>query len=146
MFIDIKYNIINPLVTRFFISNKNNKHSSNNTKYKEYKTKKNFHFHSSSIDFFFNVFLQFLLMHPDQKNEMQAFHSALILEFVFYFLRQMVKDEPRKWTVLAICATICVVMLHAVENVCGRSIIVPEITVPFSNMSFKFGRQQLLIR
>lgn len=41
-------------------------------------------------------------MHPDQKNEMQAFHSALILEFVFYFFRQMVKDDPRKWTILHI--------------------------------------------
>ena len=54
-------------------------------------------------------------------------------------------DCPPYW-LDATCAMICVAMLHAVENECGRSIVVPLITVPFCSMSSRFTRSQLCIR
>ena len=54
-------------------------------------------------------------------------------------------DCPPYWFE-ATCAMICVAMLQAVENECGRSIIVPEMTVPFWSMSSRFTRSQLCIR
>ena len=46
---------------------------------------------------------------------------------------------------LAICAIACVAILQAVEKLCGFSIIVSLITVPFCNISSRFTRQQLCI-
>ena len=40
-------------------------------------------------------------------------------------------DWPPYWQ-LATWAMICVAMLHAVEKLCGRSMSVPEMTVPLS--------------
>ena len=54
-------------------------------------------------------------------------------------------DCPPYW-LDATCAMICVAMLHAVENECGRSIVVPLMTVPFCSMSSRFTRSQLCIR
>ena len=46
---------------------------------------------------------------------------------------------------LAICAIACVAILQAVEKLCGFSIIVSLITVPFWSISSRFTRQQLCI-
>lgn len=51
-------------------------------------------------------------------------------------------DCPPYW-LEATCAIICVAMLHAVEKLCGLSIFVPEITVPFCSMSSRLTRSQL---
>ena len=53
-------------------------------------------------------------------------------------------DCPPYW-LEAICAMICVAMLQAVEKLCGFSISVPEMTVPFWSMSSRFTRSQLCI-
>ena len=46
---------------------------------------------------------------------------------------------------LIICAIICFAMLQAVEKLCGFSISVPLITVPFCSISSRFTRSQLCI-
>ena len=51
-------------------------------------------------------------------------------------------DWPPYWQE-ATWAMICVAMLQAVEKLCGRSMSVPEITVPFCSMSSRFTRSQL---
>ena len=51
-------------------------------------------------------------------------------------------DCPPYWHE-ATCAMICVAMLQAVEKLCGRSMSVPEMTVPFCSMSSRFTRSQL---
>ena len=51
-------------------------------------------------------------------------------------------DCPPYW-LEATCAMIWVAMLHAVEKLCGRSMSVPVMTVPFSSMSSRFTRSQL---
>ena len=53
-------------------------------------------------------------------------------------------DWPPYW-LEATCAIIWVAILHAVEKLCGRSISVPVITVPFCSMSSRFTRSQLCI-
>ena len=53
-------------------------------------------------------------------------------------------DWPPYW-LEATCAIICVAILHAVEKLCGRSISVPVITVPFCSMSSRFTKSQLCI-
>ena len=40
---------------------------------------------------------------------------------------------------------ICVAMLQAVEKLCGFSMSVPEMTVPFCSMSSRLTRSQLCI-
>ena len=45
----------------------------------------------------------------------------------------------------ATCAMICVAMLQAVEKLCGFSIRVPLMTVPFCSMSSRLTRSQLCI-
>ena len=49
---------------------------------------------------------------------------------------------PPYWE-LAICAIACVAMLQAVAKLCGFSIIVSEMTVPFWSISSRLTRQQL---
>ncbi len=51
-------------------------------------------------------------------------------------------DCPPYWQD-ATWAMICVAMLHAVLKLCGFSIMVPEMTVPFCSMSSRFTRSQL---
>ena len=51
-------------------------------------------------------------------------------------------DWPPYW-LEAIWAMIWVAMLQAVEKLCGFSMSVPEMTVPFWSMSSKFTRSQL---
>ena len=51
-------------------------------------------------------------------------------------------DWPPYW-LEAICAMICVAMLQAVEKLCGFSMSVPEMTVPFCSISSRLTRSQL---
>ena len=51
-------------------------------------------------------------------------------------------DCPPYW-LLATCAMICVAMLQAVEKLCGFSIFVPLMTVPFCSISSRLTRSQL---
>ena len=51
-------------------------------------------------------------------------------------------DCPPYW-LEATCAMIWVAMLQAVEKECGRSIMVPVMTVPFCSMSSRLTRSQL---
>ena len=53
-----------------------------------------------------------------------------------------VKDCPPYW-LLATCATIWVVTLQAVKKLCGFSIIVSLMTVPFWSISSRLIRSQL---
>jgi len=75
--------------------------------------------------------------------------SAITFLLIFFLLISTngakcasVKDCPPYW-LLATCATIWVVTLHAVKKLCGFSIKVSLITVPFWSISSRLIRSQL---
>ena len=93
-----------------------------------------------------------LLITSSSSASPHIFRSSITCSRIFFRLTstngaiwESVKDCPPYW-LLATCATICVVTLHAVKKLCGFSIIVSLMTVPFCSISSRFTRSQLCSR
>ena len=86
-----------------------------------------------------------LLAHKNEEANTENSNKNTQIASVMrdYMAGEVSRDLP--YWLLATCAMTCVAMLQAVENVCGFSMSVPEMTVPFCSISSRFTRSQLCI-
>ena len=98
---------------------------------------------------FRSLFSVILSIMASSRDSPQSLRSSMTCARSFFLLTSTngarwdrVNVCPPYW-LLATCATICVVTLHAVKKLCGFSIMVSLITVPFCNISSRLMRSQL---
>ena len=86
------------------------------------------------------------------SSSMLSPHSSRSSTTALRIFRRLMSTNGAKWDkendcppywLLATCATICVVTLQAVKKLCGFSIIVSLMTVPFCSMSSRLIKSQL---